>query len=152
MYRLQSNTEKMLVARELEREFKDLNKYEKDNMRVWQKGISTRIDRAGTIRVVNAIPPFKPEKDKNKGLALTSADSQEELKQSSKQQKLNVFDAHDSQMLKAETLNRIGHDEMALMPAADEEDSKQDLSYSVYSSQRSESAKPKAIEYLNKGH
>jgi len=25
----------MLVARELEREFKDLNKYEKDHLRVW---------------------------------------------------------------------------------------------------------------------
>jgi hypothetical protein len=32
----------MLVVRELEREFKDLNKFEKDNLRVFQKGISTR--------------------------------------------------------------------------------------------------------------
>ena len=56
------------MARELEREFKDLNKYEKDNLRVWQKGISTRIDRSGTIRVVNAIPALKPDSDKRKGL------------------------------------------------------------------------------------
>ena len=56
------------MARELEREFKDLNKYEKDNLRVWQKGISTRIDRSGTIRVVNAIPALKPDGDKRKGL------------------------------------------------------------------------------------
>lgn len=80
MYRLQPTTEKMLVARELEREFKDLNKFEKDNLRVWQKGISTRIDRSGTIRVVNAIPASKPDGDKKKGLGAADANSQEELK------------------------------------------------------------------------
>ena len=73
MYRLQPTTEKMLVARELEREFKDLNKYEKDNLRVWQKGISTRIDRSGTIRVVNAIPALKPDGDKRKGFLAAAA-------------------------------------------------------------------------------
>ena len=81
LYRLQPTTEKMLVARELEREFKDLNKFEKDNLRVWQKGISTRIDRSGTIRVVNAIPASKPDGDKKKGLGAKDANSQEELKQ-----------------------------------------------------------------------
>jgi len=86
----------MLVARELEREFKDLNKYEKDNLRVWQKGISTRIDRSGTIRVVNAIPAFRPDKDKKKGMNGAGDASQEELKQASNKQKLNIFDAEDS--------------------------------------------------------
>ena len=75
MFRIQQNTEKMLVARELEREFKDLNKFEKDHLRVWQKGISTRIDRSGTIRVVNAIPAFKPDGDKRKGLAAAGSNS-----------------------------------------------------------------------------
>ena len=32
-------------------------------------------------------------------------------------QKLNIFDAQDSQVLKAETLQRLGHDEKALVPA-----------------------------------
>ena len=80
MYRLQPTTEKMLVARELEREFKDLNKYEKDNLRVWQKGISTRIDRSGTIRVVNAIPASRPDGDRKKGFGATGTNSEEELK------------------------------------------------------------------------
>ena len=101
MYRLQPTTEKMLVARELEREFKDLNKYEKDNLRVWQKGISTRIDRSGTIRVVNAIPASKPDGDRKKGLGAADTSSQEELKQGhGKKQKLNIFDAQESQVIK----------------------------------------------------
>ena len=94
LFRIQPNTEKMLVARELEREFKDLNKFEKDHLRVWQKGISTRIDRSGTIRIVNAIPAFKPDGDKRKGLSGVG-DSQEELKagQAANKQKLNIFEA-----------------------------------------------------------
>ena len=52
-----------MVARELEREYKDLNKFDKDHQRVWEKGIGTRIDRAGTIRVVNGIPPLKKDED-----------------------------------------------------------------------------------------
>ena len=54
----------MLVARELEREFKDLGKYEKEHQRIWEKGTSTRIDRSGTIRVVNNIPSLRPDFDK----------------------------------------------------------------------------------------
>ena len=46
----------------------------------------------------------------------------------------------------------MGHDEKALMPIDDEEESKMNLSCSVYSSQRSASARHKPIEYLNKGH
>ena len=34
---VQPNTEKMLVVRELEREFKDLNKFEKDALRIYDK-------------------------------------------------------------------------------------------------------------------
>ena len=57
-----------MVARELEREFKDLKKFEKHNQRVWEKGISTRIDRAGTIRVVNGIPALRvSENERRKG-------------------------------------------------------------------------------------
>ena len=39
---VQKNTETMLVVRELEREFKDLNKFEQEALKVHQKGISTR--------------------------------------------------------------------------------------------------------------
>jgi hypothetical protein len=40
----------MLVMRELEREFRDLNKYQKDELKVHEKMISTRVDRAGAFR------------------------------------------------------------------------------------------------------
>jgi hypothetical protein len=65
---VQKNTETMLVVRELEREFKDLNKFEKDNLGVFQKGTSTRQDRAGAIREINKIPPNRGfmRRDKNK--------------------------------------------------------------------------------------
>ena len=69
MFRIHKKTEHLLVARELEREFKDLNKFEKDNQHIWQKGIATRIDRPGTIRVINEIPALKPELDKKKQMA-----------------------------------------------------------------------------------
>lgn len=39
---IQPNTEKMLVMRELEREYRDLNKFEKDNLKVYEKPIATR--------------------------------------------------------------------------------------------------------------
>jgi hypothetical protein len=38
-FKVQDNTEKLLVMRELEREFKDMNRYEKDSQRIFQKGI-----------------------------------------------------------------------------------------------------------------
>ena len=142
LFKIQPNTEKQLVARELEREFKDLNKFEKDNLRIWEKGISTRIDRAGTIRCVNAIPALKPDNDKKKGQG--SRESEEAA--NANKQKLNIFDAQDSQVLKAETLARLGHDEKALVPA----DSESQLS-SALSSAQSDAGKPKSIEYLNKG-
>ena len=78
MFRVHKKTEHLLVARELEREFKDLNKFEKDNLRIWEKGISTRIDRPGTIRVINNIPALKPENDKKKTGGL-GQQSQEEI-------------------------------------------------------------------------
>lgn len=67
MFKVHEKTEHLLVARELEREFKDLNKFEKDNLRIWEKGTSTRIDRKGNIKIINSIPALKPEKDKKKG-------------------------------------------------------------------------------------
>ena len=66
MFKTHEKTEHLLVARELEREFKDMNKFEKDNLRIWEKGISNRIDRRGNIRIINNIPALKPEKDKKK--------------------------------------------------------------------------------------
>jgi len=63
----------MLVAREIEREFKDLGRFDKSNKHVHEKGISTRVDRAGTIRVVNAIPALKTGDDGKKFAKLVSS-------------------------------------------------------------------------------
>ncbi len=48
-------------------------------------------------------------------------------------------------MLKAETLQRLGHDEKALVPADNESQAS-----SIMDSQMSQTGKPKAIEYLSK--
>ncbi len=92
MFKTHEKTEHLLVARELEREFKDLNKFEKDNLRIWEKGISNRIDRRGNIRIINNIPALKPEKDKKKGRDGQGAASTDDLHAQNKQ-KLNIFDA-----------------------------------------------------------
>jgi hypothetical protein len=67
LFKIQSNTEKLFIARELEREFKDINKYEKDNLKVWEKQISTHVNRAGTIRTINGIPALRPQGERKRG-------------------------------------------------------------------------------------
>ena len=52
----------MLVMRELEREIKELNKFEKNTLKVYEKPIATRQDRTGYLRDVAKIPASKPKK------------------------------------------------------------------------------------------
>ena len=42
----------MLVVRERDREFKDFTKIEKEHLRVFEKTIQTRQNRAGVIREI----------------------------------------------------------------------------------------------------
>ena len=98
MFRVHKKTEHLLVARELEREFKDLNKFEKTNLRVWQKPTSTRIDRPGTIRVVNEIPALKPiefHRNRRAGASVPRGGriTNEEMKEKTLKLKRNIFDA-----------------------------------------------------------
>ena len=41
-FHVQPNTEKMLVMRELEREIRELNKFEKEKLKVYEKSIANR--------------------------------------------------------------------------------------------------------------
>ena len=77
----------MLVMRELEREFRDLNKYQKDTLKVNEKQIQTRVDRTGALRRIKERPESKPEK-KKVNLALQNGDDAENINK----QKLNIFD------------------------------------------------------------
>ena len=114
-FNVMKDTEKLLVARELDRELKDLKKYEKDNLRIWEKQISTRIDRAGTIRQINSIPAsLNKDNDKRKA-GMQAIQSDADLQNANKQ-KLNIFDTQDSTVLKTENLARLGHDERGLVP------------------------------------
>lgn len=70
------------------------------------------------------------------------ASNNEDMRESNKQ-KINIFDQQDSNVLKHETLARLGYDERALVPY---EDKSETASVSV----TEEIQRPKAIEYLNK--
>ena len=62
--------------REREREFRDFNKLEKDQLRVFEKTIATRQNRAGVIREIDNIRPsnkFSMSKYGEGQLALVSS-------------------------------------------------------------------------------
>ena len=68
-----------MVAREREREFRGFNKLEKDNLKVYEKGIQTRHNRAGAIREINSIKPMRfPKKLQDNQLGVSSFDESRE--------------------------------------------------------------------------
>jgi len=52
-----------LLAREKEREYKELTKGDIENLRVFEKSIATRQNRAGVIREINSIKAAKRNTD-----------------------------------------------------------------------------------------
>ena len=123
---------------------KELSKFKKDSLRIDQKQIQTRMNRQGAIRNINELPAAKDVTKKN--LNALGNSSTDDLRENANKQKLNIFDAQDSNILKHETLANLGYEERARVPV----DEQSQVS-SVRSSQRSTIQKPKAIEYLNKG-
>lgn len=135
MFRVHKKTEHLLVARELEREFKDLNKFEKVGLRIWDKPTSTRVDRPGTIRVVNEIPALKPiefEKSRKRNARMNKTVDAGARTTRGNDKLVNIFDGEDSKMVRGETLRAIGHDERALVSAESSQQS--DMTKSAYSS------------------
>ena len=57
-FRVHTNTEKLLIVRERQREFKDFNKLEKEGLRVHEKMKNTRPTRRGVIRGIKDIQPL----------------------------------------------------------------------------------------------
>lgn len=51
----EGNTEKLLLAREKEREHKELTKGDLEGLRVFEKEIAIRQNRSGVIREINGI-------------------------------------------------------------------------------------------------
>ena len=80
---------------------------------------------------------------KSKQVVATS----EDLRENSNKQKLNIFDTQDSNVLKHETIARLGYDEKALVPV----DHQSDTSSVKSQNNVSVMQRPKAIEYLKKG-
>ena len=111
-FSVQRETEKLLVAREREREFKDFTKIEKEGLRVFEKNIQTRQNRAGVIREINNIKPSKKFGDGK--LALMNQ-SQDESRDQANKQKINIFDEQDSNILKHDTLAKLTYDEKGMV-------------------------------------
>ena len=130
MFRLHKKTEHMLVARELEREFKDLNKFDKSSLRVWEKQTSTRTDRVGTIRVVNDIPALRPvelEKNRRRSLNPNTFEQRAGPKTTRNVEgataKINIFDKNnDTKVAKADALRTVtgNNEDRALVVSAGE--------------------------------
>ncbi|CDW82053.1 UNKNOWN [Stylonychia lemnae] len=148
---IQKETEKMLIARERERENKDLNRVQNNVLRVYQKSIKTRANRAGVIREINDIKPSKGSKYSTENqLMLMNASHDDQQQQQNK--KLNIFDENDSSLLKHETLARLGFEARGAIMSAVDEDSETKSLRSQHSSQTQLAfQKPKALEYLQKG-
>lgn len=106
-FSIQNNTEKLLVMRELEREFKDLNRFETETQKIFQKGVSSKPDRTGSIRDVQGIHSSKEsaqinhkeqdiiimlnEMRKRKTKQAESANN-EDNRDNANKQKINIFD------------------------------------------------------------
>lgn len=99
----ESNTEKLLLAREKERELRDLTKGTIDNLRVFEKSIATRQNRAGVIRDINSIKASKRTSD------MLQDNSNKLSLEDGNKKKLNIFDQSDANALKNEALLRLGY-------------------------------------------
>lgn len=122
-----------------------------------QKGVQSKPDRTGSIKDVSGIHQSKEgakiqhdsrdvtiwltEMRKRKGKKDDAAND-EEMRALANKQKINIFEAHDANVLKQETMARLGYDERALVPY---EDKSETVSIASVPEER-----PKSIEYLNK--
>jgi len=146
LFRVQPTTEKLFVARELEREFKDLGRFEKNNLHVHEKKITTRSDRAGTIRVVNAIPALKKANEDRRRTNRTTTTSQDDfLSPQPKGNKVNIFSAPDTNIIE-----KPDHHETQALVAVDEASSASHTSLSQFGSTMTQKA-AKRDNYLDKG-
>ena len=113
-FKVQKDTEMLLMVREQERDFKNFyQKNQNDALRVFEKGISTKQNRAGNIREIHAIPPKKRKKKDDDRLMIEDG-------REAGRNKLNIFDEKDSAALKHEQIAKLGfEDNKELMPMED---------------------------------
>ena len=93
--------------RELEREFKDLNRFEKEGLQIHQKGVASKPDRFGSIRDVKGIHQSKetaPLQHARADITIMlnemrkrrskkeEGNTNEDLRDAANKQKLNIFD------------------------------------------------------------
>jgi hypothetical protein len=76
-YKIQNQTEKLLVFRERQRDFRDFNKLEKEGQRVYEKEMGSRPNRQGVIREIRAIKGSSSALQlAKKGKSMINADDQ----------------------------------------------------------------------------
>lgn len=82
LFKVHNDTEKLFIQRELEREFKDIQRFDRMGLRVHEKPTQTCINRAGTIRMVNDIPALRQDKRKgrtSRNFAASTENSNDEV-------------------------------------------------------------------------
>ena len=72
LFKVHNNTEKLFIQRELEREFKDINRFDKLQLKVHEKSKATSSNRAGTIRMINDIPALRQDGSKRRAARSSS--------------------------------------------------------------------------------
>ncbi len=133
-------TDKLLMQREHDRVQGDLEKPVQNNLKVHEKNIATRHNRAGKIRSIRDIK-YNKEWGKDK---IGKGKDQDDMRGDQGKNKINIFDEQDSNILKIENLARLGFDDRAMVQQDSESHS------SASSSRMLEVAKPKQLEYLSK--
>lgn len=117
------HSEKLLVQNEREKKFKDIEKLEREGLKIWQKEKVTVPNRAGAVSAVKNIPLRSKAVKLKQGLhqnptgPTDDADGPQQTKG-----KINIFDAPDQVKLlgslqMVNTIGAGGDDKQALMPA-----------------------------------
>jgi hypothetical protein len=112
-FRVQKETELLLIAREKERQMKDITRIEKTKLHVFEKSIATRRNRSGVIREISCIKASKPV-NKKKGSGIRGMQGEDDkLRAMSRESereknKINIFEESDTSLLQHENLMRWG--------------------------------------------
>jgi hypothetical protein len=99
-FRVHKDTEKLLIAREKEREEKEFRKAEKDLLHIFEKEISTRRNRAGVIREISNIKASNNMLKKRASEVDEFGTEQNKLELLEKEKnKINIFEEGESALM-----------------------------------------------------
>ena len=148
-YRVEATTEKLLVVKEREREFRGFNRMEKDAKRVFEKEMSSRPNRQGVIREIRHIKPAHSVSHTGLPGRGTQGNLGSLDDPNAQKARINIFSHQDPSLLRHENLAKLSYEDAPLVPVnRGISDSRSASQMSVYLEPIV--GKPKAIDYLNR--